>query len=144
MKTKTELVAKMASLGACRPAETFALEHESNSAIEIFLSCDRSDWLCWLGGRLKPALAAEYAKLCASRAPDYNAKGAAAYAVEAAAYAHDYACTAAYSAAEAAAYAAEVAARYSANFSAFSAFTADAERKVQAAWWHERAEEVLS
>jgi hypothetical protein len=122
MKTKTELLAKAASLGACADATLFVEAHDSECAIEIFRSCDREDWLCWLGGRVKPRLAVEYANWCAGRAKECAAD-AAYYAARAAAGAAD-------------------AAHYTARAAAAAAGAAEC--KMQAAWWYDRAEEVLS
>lgn len=99
MKTKADLLTKMAELNACLGATAWATSQDG-TALEIGLRCERIDWLIWLIGRIDPTAIAVFALLCADRAKAYanaNANAAARYAANAAADAA-YAAYAAYAA----------------------------------------------
>jgi len=81
MKTKQDLLDRMAALAACYEATTW-VKAQAGSALEIGLRSDRIDWLVWLIGRIDPVAIADFARRCADRA-----KGYAAYAARASAYA---------------------------------------------------------
>jgi len=112
MKTKQDLLAQMTALRACTEATDWVTAQADDlTAHEIWLRCERIDWLIWLGGRLNPSVIAAFARRCADRAKKY----AYAYA-DADAYADAYAArnadayaAAAYAAARAAARAADAA-----------------------------------
>lgn len=99
MKTKQDLLTKMAELRACAEATTWVSAQEG-SALEIGLRTDRIDWLIWLIGRIDPVAIACFARRCADRAKTYDAHYAryAAHYARYARYAADAACYARYAA----------------------------------------------
>jgi hypothetical protein len=147
MKTKQDLLAQMTALRACTEATDWVTAQADDlTAHEIWLRCERIDWLIWLGGRLNPSAIAAFARRCADRAKKYayadayaarNADAYAAYAYAAYAYADAYAAAADPVAAYAAAYAA----------AAYAAAAADAahavERAAQRADLHATWDEIV-
>ena len=86
MKTKQDLLDRMAALQACVCASEWVTAQEG-SALEIGLRSDRVDWLVWFIGRIDPVAIADFARRCADRAKTYVAyddRAAAANAADAA------------------------------------------------------------
>jgi membrane protein involved in colicin uptake len=89
MKTKADLLAKMASLGSYPEVTDWVQSQGADlSAAEIWARCERIDWLIWLGGRLHPHAIAAFAGRCAARAEGYAADAAASAAAAARASAY--------------------------------------------------------
>jgi len=104
MKTKQDLLNRMAALRACPGATVWATDQDG-TALEIGLRSDRIDWLVWLIGRIDPLAIADFARRCADRAKRYanasvdaNAAATSAYAAAAADAADAAYATAAYAA----------------------------------------------
>ena len=132
MKTKQDLLDRMAALRAC-PGSTVWVKAQAGSALEIGLACDRPDWLIWLIGRIDPLAIADFARRCADRAKGYANASASAYANAAAVSAYANAAVSADRAANAAfsaAYAARAAA-YAFSAAARAADAAADERQAQ-------------
>ena len=91
MKTKQDLLDRMAALTACYEATTWVtwVTAQEGSALEIGLRSNRSDWIVWLIGRIDPLAIADFARRCADRAKGYAADRAANANANAAAYTAD-------------------------------------------------------
>ena len=155
MKTKQDLLNRMAELAACCEATTWVTAQEG-TALEIGLRSNRSDWLVWLIGWIDPLAIADFARRCADRAKGYAADRAANANANAARYANDDADSAAYAAAytadraananadaDAAAYAAHAAydaARYAADAAYDAAYAAAAAACANAAAYAAKAD----
>lgn len=74
--TKWDLLDYMVSLKACEEATTWVTA-QGGTAREIWESCDRYEWLIWLGGRRNPRAIAWFADQCAARAKKHAAANAA-------------------------------------------------------------------
>jgi len=126
MKTKQDLLDRMAALRAC-PGSTVWVTAQEGSALEIGLACDRPDWLIWLIGRIDPLAIADFARRCADRAKGYANASASAYANAAAVSAYANASASAYAAA------------FSAYANANAAYAAEAAEAANAAAYADRA-----
>ena len=146
IETKQDLIGVMASLRACSDA-LYWVDRQEDTAQELWLKCQRYDWLIWFAGRRNLKEIAAFAHRCAERAKTYAdaashyAHYANAHYARAAGYAADAADAAAADADAAAGYAAEAAAAaaeaaYAADYTYAAGYAAgyaahDSERKLQ-------------
>lgn len=78
-KTKKQLLKLMSAKGACSQATAYVTEHKSKSAMQVFKTCPRAQWISWFlvhanaeNKRKVLALARKYAKLPGAWYPPYS------------------------------------------------------------------------
>lgn len=82
--TKSELLERMKSMGACRPATEYVKNHASDDAQVIWQECYNEQWLMWYSFRVSRVFAVNFARRAAERAKKHSANAyAASYAAAA-------------------------------------------------------------